>query len=451
MDDTSAHSLLITDQCDQCRYVEHAFTLLKLPLIIQTYQAFNEQSPQLKKHTTVILCPHAEAEHIDEIINITTQYSCKLVSFQRGNSKKDEQQRSAIYLNPHFSVAELQSCLIATQPCTECGHNIDHAPIFEKLVGPSKQIRHVKTLIHQVANTDSTVLILGKSGTGKDVLASCIHQLSDRHTQPFVPINCGAIPAELLESELFGHEKGAFTGALARRQGRFEIANGGTIFLDEIGDMPMTMQVKLLRILQEQKFERVGGNVSITTNVRIIAATNKNLDELIRQNLFREDLFYRLNVFPIYVPNLHERMEDIPYMIEYHLDKIQQRLKHRVNFTPAALKILCDYPWPGNVRELENFLERMVILYKDHVVDIEQLDQQHKQFHTTQPALPRKLSDTDTLNMKEYLLEVEKTIIQNALEQTGGMIHAAAKYLSIGKSTLLEKIKRYDLKYQPMS
>ena len=220
-------------------------------------------------------------------------------------------------------------------------------PIFERLVGKSKQIAMIKSFIKQVAENDTTVLISGESGTGKEVIASCIHHLSLRKHKAFVPINCGAIPSELMESELFGHEKGAFTGAATRRQGRFEIANHGSLFLDEIGDMPLPMQVKLLRVIQERKIERVGGTSSIDVDVRLIAATNKNLQDMIQQNLFREDLFYRLNVFPIQVPSLHERSEDIPMVIEYHLDKIHERLNHRVVFTERALEILCHYAWPG--------------------------------------------------------------------------------------------------------
>ena len=224
-------------------------------------------------------------------------------------------------------------------------------------------------MIAQVAHTDTTVLISGQSGSGKDSVASCIHQLSVRQSKPFVPINCGAIPSELMESELFGHEKGAFTGATARRPGRFEMANHGTLFLDEVGDMPLAMQVKLLRVLQDGKIERVGGNNTIEVDVRIITASHKNLEALTHKRQFRDDLFYRLNVFPIHVPSLSERKEDIPLIIDYQLDKIHQRLNHKVIFTDEAMTLLCEHPWPGNIRELQNILERMVILHPDQVVD----------------------------------------------------------------------------------
>src|SRR5688572_26790985 len=228
--------------------------------------------------------------------------------------------------------------------------------------GTSGAVRNVISLIRQVAEHESTVLILGESGTGKEVAARAVHDLSLRRQRPFVAVNCGAIPAELLESELFGHEKGAFTGAVSARKGRFEIAEGGTLFLDEIGDMSPTMQVKLLRVLQERVFERVGNHVPIRCNVRIIAATHRNLEDSIAKGTFREDLFYRLNVFPIEMPSLRSRVEDLGLLVRDFNERNAAEGRGRVELTARALKVLSHYPWPGNVRELGNLIERMSIL-----------------------------------------------------------------------------------------
>lgn len=246
---------------------------------------------------------------------------------------------------------------------------------YRRLVGNSRAMKAVQTMIDQVSDSDANVLILGESGTGKEVVARNLHHLSTRREKPFVPINCGAIPAELLESELFGHEKGAFTGAITARKGRFEMAEGGTLFLDEIGDMPLPMQVKLLRVLQERSYERVGSNKTLITNVRVIAATHRNLEDHITQGRFCEDLFYRLNVFPIEIPALCERPEDIPLLINELVTRIEYENRGTVRLTAAAIGSLCRYQWPGNVRELANVIERMVILYPYGTVDFDDLPQ----------------------------------------------------------------------------
>ncbi|VAW57130.1 Flagellar regulatory protein FleQ, partial [hydrothermal vent metagenome] len=242
-----------------------------------------------------------------------------------------------------------------------------------KLGGSSAIIQGVRKLIEQVAKTDASVLILGESGTGKEVVARNIHALSHRCKAGFVPVNCGAIPGDLLESELFGHEKGAFTGAISARQGRFELAEKGTLFLDEIGDMSLPMQVKLLRVLQEHTFERVGSNKSITANVRILAATHRNLESNIKGGEFREDLFYRLNVFPIELPSLRDRLEDVPFLLQDQIDKLEMEKRGTVRLTAEATEILGQYSWPGNVRELSNLVERLSILYPDSIVDAQHL------------------------------------------------------------------------------
>jgi sigma-54 specific flagellar transcriptional regulator A len=244
--------------------------------------------------------------------------------------------------------------------------------------GRSAAIREVLHLVQQVAQHDSSVLILGESGTGKEVVARAVHESSRRRSGPFVAVNCGAIPAELLESELFGHEKGSFTGAYSTRKGRFEIAEGGTLFLDEIGDMSLPMQVKLLRVLQERVFERVGNHQPICCNVRIIAATHRNLDEAILGGQFRGDLFYRLNVFPIEMPSLRERLDDLDVLIGEFIEQNRAAGRPAIALTPAALTVLRRHPWPGNVRELANLIERLSILHGGHAVDVAQLPPRYR-------------------------------------------------------------------------
>lgn len=332
------------------------------------------------------------------------------------------------------------------------------AELFRSLVGNSRGIRRVRTLIEQVASTDATVLILGESGTGKEVVARNIHYFSDRRDKPFVPINCGAIPSDLLESELFGHEKGAFTGAISARQGRFELADGGTLFLDEIGDMSLHMQVKLLRVLQEKNFTRVGSNKQIDSNVRIVAATHRNLEEAIEKGSFREDLFYRLNVFPIDMPPLRERIEDIPLLVNELIKRLEHENRGSVRLTQGALVSLCQYQWPGNVRELANLIERLVIMYPYGVVDSYDLPDKF-QFDPAEisekripvesmvtfdpyepPRLPR-----EGINLKEHLSDLEYKLIKQALDDADGVVAHAANRLKLRRTTLVEKLRKYDL------
>lgn len=342
--------------------------------------------------------------------------------------------------------------------------------LFRSLTGNSRKIQQVRDLVEQVADSDATVLILGESGTGKEVVARNIHYYSSRRSKPFVPINCGAIPPDLLESELFGHEKGAFTGAICARQGRFEMAEGGTLFLDEIGDMPLAMQVKLLRVLQERSFERIGSSKSISTNVRIIAATHRNLEEFIKDGKFREDLYYRLNVFPIEMPPLKGRIEDIPLLITELISRIEHEKRGSVRLTQAAVMTLCQYPWQGNVRELANLIERLVILYPFGVVDASELPEKFRASVGTLPAtssgvLPEfkeplavdavssemsvVVSDArlprEGINLKEHLNELEINLIRQALDEADGVVAHAAKLLNMRRTTLVEKLRKYGL------
>ena len=349
--------------------------------------------------------------------------------------------------------------------------------LFRSLVGKSEQIQGVRRLVEQVAPTEATVLILGESGTGKEVVARNVHFLSERKDGPFIPVNCGAIPGELLESELFGHEKGAFTGAISARKGRFELAEGGTLFLDEIGDMPLQMQVKLLRVLQERMFERVGGNRPIQCDVRIIAATHRDLEKMIADDKFREDLYYRLNVFPIDSPALRERREDIPLLLQELISRIQGDGVDPVKFTERAISSLMEHPWSGNVRELSNLVERLMILFPGQIVDVQDLPQkyQYGDMERFEPDYPEEVLERDAfnelfaesagfdddtpepepaingylpdegVNLKEYLSELEINLIQQALDQQEWVVARAADKLGMRRTTLVEKMRKYNI------
>ncbi|TMM44949.1 sigma-54 dependent transcriptional regulator [Colwellia ponticola] len=371
------------------------------------------------------------------------------------------------------------------------GSKRNASALFRSLVGSSEPMAQVRFLIEQVAKTPASVLVLGESGTGKEVVARNIHNLSDRAKEAFVPVNCGAIPAELLESELFGHEKGAFTGAISTRKGRFELAEGGTLFLDEIGDMPQPMQVKLLRVLQERTFERVGGSKSLKADVRIIAATHQDLEEMIKEGSFREDLYYRLNVFPIETPALRQRKEDIPLLLKELLSRFEQEQNKTVRFTEKAIESLMEHPWAGNVRELSNLIERMLIMYGEQIVDVGELPYkyQHIEVQAYNPEYPEELQEHDAinelfgafdddedddveaeeslsgesashhiqsaseanllpndgLNLKEYLADLEVSLIKQSLSKHDYVVARAAETLGMRRTTLVEKMRKYDL------
>jgi len=330
-------------------------------------------------------------------------------------------------------------------------------------IGSSRAMRDIHRLIEQVAPFDSNVLILGESGTGKEMAARHIHELSGRGRQPFVPVNCGAIPADLLESELFGHEKGAFTGALTTRVGRFEYAEGGTLFLDEIGDMSLQMQVKLLRVLQERSFERVGSNRSLVCNVRIIAATHRDLEAAIAAGSFREDLFYRLNVFPMQIPPLRERLEDLPLLIEHLVARQAHGAARAIRFEPEALRCLAQHSWPGNVRELANLLERLTILFPGALIGIADLPERYRHgaalegFRLPAPVDPMCLEEPSAeafadgvlprggLDLKDHLCAIELGLIRQALEEADGTVAEAARLLRMRRTTLVEKLRKYRL------
>jgi sigma-54 specific flagellar transcriptional regulator A len=344
--------------------------------------------------------------------------------------------------------------------------------------GASRAIGQVVHLLQRVAAHDSSVLILGESGTGKEVVARAIHDSSPRRRGPFVAVNCGAIPPDLLESELFGHEKGAFTGAYAARKGRFEIAEGGTLFLDEIGDMSLPMQVKLLRVLQERVFERVGNHQPISCDVRIVAATHRNLEDWILKGQFRGDLFYRLNVFPIEMPALRERIEDLPALIAEFIDSNAAAGRGRIDLAPAALAALRAYAWPGNVRELGNLIERLSIMHAGRRVELYDLPPRYRPAGceaaafdvSLEPQAP--LADIDALallegaepssapttpaadavgtalpldgiDLKAHLHAIEEGLIRQALDRSDGTVAHAARLLGLRRTTLVEKLRKF--------
>jgi sigma-54 specific flagellar transcriptional regulator A len=316
-----------------------------------------------------------------------------------------------------------------------------------ELLGKSAQFREICELVERVAPTDSTVLLTGESGTGKEVIARQIHKLSGRNGE-FVPINCGAIPDQLLESELFGHERGAFTGAVSSRMGRFEMANGGTLFLDEIGDMPKALQVKLLRVLQERTIERVGGSTSTPVDIRLIAATHRDLPKSIDDGLFREDLYYRLSVFPINIPPLRERQDDIQPLLDEFIQRAWRTHGANIRFSDDAIRYLHEYAWPGNVREIANLIERLAVIGADRVLTAVDLPMP---IRPALPTVPDVASAEATvlpeggINLKEYLSDVERRAIEDALSRSNGVVQAAADLLGMGRTTLVEKIKRYGI------
>jgi DNA-binding NtrC family response regulator len=320
---------------------------------------------------------------------------------------------------------------------------------FGKMIGYSDCMKNIFDTIEKVSAAESTILISGESGTGKELVARAIHYNSDRKSQPFVPVNCGAIPEELLESELFGHEKGAFTGAIRSRIGRFELAQGGTIFLDEIGDMTPALQVKMLRIIQEREFERIGGLKTIHADVRIIAATNQNLEKAVVERRFREDLFYRIHVIPIHLPPLRERGQDITILANQFLSKFSKlKKKHLLHFSPDVLQYFMRYSWPGNVRELENLVEMFVVMKEDEEIGIGDLPPKllNQTDMPTSPSSSRCMDfPADGVDFNDMVNQFEKDLLLQALRKTSGIKNRAAKLLKLNRTTLVEKLKRLSL------
>ncbi|MDT0619588.1 sigma-54 dependent transcriptional regulator [Salinisphaera sp. P385] len=373
----------------------------------------------------------------------------------------------------HGKAAGFASCMHAPIALNQLRFELDRLPAprgngravrrtrpQHTLVGQSYPMRRVRQLIERVAATDASVLILGESGTGKELVAREVHRTSNRAAGAFVPLNCGAIPRDLLESELFGHEKGAFTGAITARPGRFEMAEGGTLFLDEIGDMSLDMQVKVLRVLQEQTFERVGSNKTLTADVRILAATHRNLEAEIERGNFREDLYYRLNVFPIEVPPLRDRPEDVEPIVGSILARLEAEDGISLDFTDQALVALASYRWPGNVRELGNIVERLRILYPDERLDIDRLPSRilgadNVVLTSGDDIRNMERAPGDVINgvrltsagvdLRALTTRLEVRLITQALSLNDGVVARAAKMLGLRRTTLVEKMRKYDI------
>ncbi len=302
-------------------------------------------------------------------------------------------------------------------------------------------MKKIDAIVRQVAGTDTTVLITGESGTGKELIARALHSGSSRRGQPFVPVNCAAIPEELLESELFGHVRGAFTGARNARAGMFQLADGGTIFLDEIGDMPFLLQAKLLRVLQDRQIRPVGSDRAQKIDVRVIAATNKNLEKAVEKGAFREDLFYRLQVIPIHVPPLRARRSDIPLLLQHFLEKTNRKYARCIQLTPEAMVHLWEYDWPGNVRELENIIERLVVLSETGAIGVEHLPSSIRAF-ISEKKIPTPTLDGGDLNLQRAVELFESRLIDEALRRTNGNRSAAAQMLGVKRTTLLSKLRK---------
>lgn len=352
----------------------------------------------------------------------------------------------------------IQKALKVKSPRGRCGASQTKKDKFPNIIGNGQKIQEIFEMVEKIADTDSTILLVGESGTGKELIAKAIHYNSSRRNRSLVAVNCGAIPEELLESELFGHEKGAFTNAMKTRIGRFELAHEGTIFLDEISNMSPKLQAKLLRVLQEYEFERVGGTKHIKIDVRVVSATNQNLRKKVEGGTFREDLFYRLNVIPIHIPPLRERVSDIPSLVNHFLKRFNSLKKRNIEgITPAAMECLIRYDWPGNVRELENLMERVIILKGEGMITVEDLPQWTRSSVTplekrptksdTSPSLQgRNLPEIEIPNEGVYfntqVAEFERKLILQALQKTGWVKNRAAQLLHLNRTTLIEKMKR---------
>ncbi|MBF0219059.1 MAG: sigma-54-dependent Fis family transcriptional regulator [Gammaproteobacteria bacterium] len=488
---------IVDSNDERASRISHILDYLGYQQVAQFTPQQLAQTPQSVTANAVILLVLAKA-HQAALAPLAALFADKAVIEITVDDPSSSEQSEHTYQSLHripypFNHAQLLTALHRAEHLYRQQRPLANPKLKQVLVGESAAMTEVRRMIEQVATTDANVLILGESGTGKEVVASSLHYLSQRQESPFVPVNCGAIPADLLESELFGHEKGAFTGALTTRQGRFEIAAGGTLFLDEIGDMPMPMQVKLLRVLQERTFERVGSSRVIKADVRIVAATHRDLEESIAQQRFREDLYFRLNVFPIEIPPLRQRSEDIPTLVHELIARFGEQGRGSVSLTATALASLQLYAWPGNVRELANLLERLVILYPSGVVDYGDLPERYRMEGvdlSQEPPLPTpwpvkedgsvsvdersslfshsEVGEADSaaaavdfalatesgeepgiaadgLDLKEYLADLEQRYIQQALAASDGVVAQAALLLKMRRTTLVEKIRKYGL------
>jgi transcriptional regulator with PAS, ATPase and Fis domain len=366
------------------------------------------------------------------ILKPVEEFVEKASKFARLSGSKESKKKD-------WSVDRIQQFSSVFDQVTSVLSRMDARHFFPNIIGESLAMRGLLSLIRKVSPTDSTVLILGESGTGKELIATSIHENSERNEQPFIKLNCAAIPAELLESELFGHEKGAFTGATKFKPGKFDMADDGTIFLDEIGDMPLNLQAKILRVLQEREFYRVGGSRTIRVDVRIIASTNKNLEKMVQEGTFREDLFYRLNVFTLHLPPLRERKEDIPLLVDYFL----QNAPRKVDISSVALQMLIAYSWPGNIRELKNTIDSAAVIAENGFIEPAQLSNKITGMFNSSDQTYFKLPVNIPLD--ERLREIEKSMIIEALRKTGGVQVRATELLGINQRSLWHRIKKHNI------
>lgn len=473
--------LLISDDQDQRKAFGAIFDFLDEESVLADVAGWRAAADKLSSSKEVLCVflggsdPGKLLELLKEIDAWDQALPIVMLSDAAAGWPSEQRQRVLCQLEMPPRYNRLLDCLHRAQVYREVysdaaqGRTQRETNLFRSLVGNSRSVQKVRQMMQQVADTEANVLILGESGTGKEVVARNLHYHSARRDGPFVPVNCGAIPAELLESELFGHEKGAFTGAISARAGRFELARGGTLFLDEIGDMPLPMQVKILRVLQERMFERVGGNKSMEADVRIVAATHRDLEAMIAEGKFREDLYYRLNVFPIEMPALRERAEDIPLLLNELVLRMEKEKRGSIRFNAAAIMSLCHHDWSGNVRELANLVERMAIMHPHGVIGVSELPKKYRYIEedaevqemreelteraalnavvqgnvpyvTTEQALPE-----EGLDLREHLASIEQNLIEKALDEVGGVVARAAERLQIRRTTLVEKMRKYGI------
>ena len=463
--DSSKSSVLVIDGNDaRADHLKSVLNVLEVNSVLTGPQQWRDQAVGLDAILAIIVGYDPESE-VDRVLYDIQEWNPKvpicLMDYEEMSNELPRQIYQKILRNLSYPIKYIQLKEVLSEAQGIGGDDSRKTTrrdpeLFRLLSGKSPAIQVVNGFVERVAQTDATVLILGETGTGKEVVARNIHYKSRRRHKPFVPVNCGAIPGDLLESELFGHEKGAFTGAISHRQGRFEMAQGGTLFLDEIGDMPLIMQVKLLRVLQERTYERVGSNRSLTADVRVIAATHRNLEDAIQEGKFREDLYYRLNVFPIEMPPLRDRVSDIPVLIDDLVKRMISERRAGVGLTPGALAKFGEYHWPGNVRELANVLERLAILHPGGMVDVVDLPikikgeagAEVKNAYSVDESMGTQINITlsdNGIDLKEYLEITEIDLIRQALTKANGVVARAAKLLKMRRTTLVEKMRKYGI------
>ncbi len=416
------------------------------PGVLESYKAILEDTCEVRTAGNGVEALDTLAREMDEYVGVIVVTAVGDVK----TAVRAMQAGSSEYMVKPFDVETLQAVVSRTlerqalmKEVLYLRSEVEGYHPFVDIVGRDEKMLEIFELIKRVADSDATVLITGESGTGKELIARAIHQQSQRVQRPFIAVNCTAIPEYLIESELFGHERGAFTGAVQRRIGKFELAHTGTLFLDEIGSMRLDMQAKLLRVLQEREIERVGGERTIKVDVRVVAATNADLRELVKTKAFRDDLYYRLNVIPIYVPPLRARKADIPLLVPYFLDKFNRQFNRRMRgFSPAAMEAMEAYDWPGNVRELENIVERLVVISKHEMIQLRELPLDLQSSHT--PLVERL--DAEGYDLRKAVQQFEREYIRRVLEKTRWNQTAAARILGIHRNTLLGKIEQLDLR-----